>query len=62
MMTTTLPTKPTKTTVNPLKKWFTANTTIPTWFPKPLQHVLTVYAAASCIQLLARGAIGPRQL
>jgi K+-sensing histidine kinase KdpD len=53
MMATKLPTKPTNTGVNPLKKWITANTIIPKWFPKPLQHPLVVYAAASCVQLLA---------
>src|SRR5215469_13804793 len=55
MMATKLPTTPTKTAGNPLKKWIIANTVIPKWFPKPLQHVLAVYGAASCVQLLAIG-------
>jgi K+-sensing histidine kinase KdpD len=54
-MATKLPTKPTKTAVNPLKKWITANTVIPRWFPRPIHHLLAVYVAASCVQLLAIG-------
>jgi K+-sensing histidine kinase KdpD len=52
IMATKVPTKP---AMMPFMKWFTANTIIPKWFPKPLQHPLAIYAAASLVQLIAIG-------